>query len=399
MKGGCPAVGVQVREAMSSAETGQFLRLPWRLYAGDPLWVPPLMFFERRLLDTKRSVFFQKTEAALYMAWRGRRAVGRIAAIVHRPSVEYRKEATGFWGFFECEDDPEAAVALFDAAGGFLSSRGMRVMRGPFNPTINRSCGLLVEGFDSAPSLMMPYNPPCYPDLVRGAGLQTCRELLAYSLSVEDAETHAGIIRRVKRLAGAAAEFTPGLSVETLDMADYEKGAALFISIFSRAREGNWGYVPPSGDEVRAMAAEMKWIVEPTLLVIAKIDGIPAGCALALPDCNPILRGMNGRILPFGWWKFLSGRKKLRGLRGIGIACLPEYRNHGVVAVLLARILENALKLGFREVESSWIDSDNINALQLSRDALWSHPVKRYEIFEKPLPSAPVGGRVPEGQS
>lgn len=379
---GC--VDVEVKEVSGRGERELFLRLPWRLYRADPCWVPPLLSSTRRLLDPSWHPFHEQAEVRLFLARKSGRVVGRIASIINHAHISLHRERTGFWGFFECENDAATAKALFDKVAEYFRSRGLTALRGPFNPTINRECGLLTEG-TGLPAILTSHNPPFYRDLVLAAGFTLCRELLSFTLSEADLSTHQHVIRRLSRLADAARELSPDLGVRCMDRRHYRKEVATFTALFNTARRENWGFVPPSASEVRFLAAEMKPVVDPRLVLIARVGGVPVGCALALPDLNPLLRRINGKLWPHGWLRLFLSRRRVRGLRVFGVACLPEFRNLGVVAVLCHQMLRNARRLGYRRMELSWIDKQNRDSIRLATNALGAHHSRTHGIYERAI--------------
>ncbi len=376
---------VEVHQVADRRERKLFLRLPWRLYESDPLWVPPLLGAVNKQLDPRRHPFFKHAEARLYLAWRGARPVGRVAAIVNHLHNSYHGETTGFWGFFETEPDPGVARALLDRAADDLRGCGMTEMRGPFNPSTNAECGLLVEGFDRPPAILMPYNPPYYPEFVEQAGHRPIKELYAYVLFAEQVAGDQGTRQRLERIARAVQRRHPEITVRSLAMARYKAEVAALGEVFNAARRDNWGYVPTTDAELQLMAREMKPIALPDLILIAELRGKPVGCLISLPDINPLLQKLNGRLFPFGWARFLWGKRRIRRLRVFGVACLPEYRGLGVTALLFDRFIRNGLRWGCPEAELSWVADDNLQSVRTLQSAFQPRLYKRYRIYGREL--------------
>ncbi|HUT34612.1 MAG TPA: N-acetyltransferase [Planctomycetota bacterium] len=380
-----PSSPVQVREAITRSERRAFLRLPWRLYRGDPNWVPPLLSSAARTLDAKRNPFYQHAESRLYLAWRGRRLVGRVIATVDRNYNEYHNDTMGFWGFFECENDPEAAKALLDQAADDLRSRGMTQMMGPMNPSTNGECGILVEGLGMPPAILMPYNPPYYPALIAQAGLEGVKDLLAYLLTSERLTPDCEQSQRAERLVALIRRRYPGLRVRNLCWETYAADVLTLGRILNAARRGNWGFVPTTEAELRAMARDMKPIVDRRMVFIAELDGQPVACLVALPDVNPILRRCNGRLLPFGWLRLLLGRRSLRQVRLFGTAILEECRHVGIAHVLFSEALRSFRQCGYQAAELSWVAEGNLNSTLAIEQFLKAERYKRYRIYGRPL--------------
>jgi len=376
---------VEVRQVGGGRERKVFLRLPWQIYGAHPQWVPPLLSAVDRMLDPARNPFFEHGEVALFLAWRGDTPVGRIAAIVDRGHIDYHHEQIGFWGFFECQNDPDAANALFTAAAAHLRTRGMAEMRGPFNPSINSECGLLVEGFDSMPFVLMPYNPPYYIDLIEAAGLTGHMDLYAFHVRNDQVAPKLPTIKRFERLAAAIRSRHPGLSVRTIDMSRFEDEVLVFGRLFNTARRENWGFVPMTDAEIRAMAREMKPIVDPDLVIACELDGEPVGCIMGIPDLSPALKKMNGRLFPFGWLQFLLGKRRVHAARVFGAGTLPEYRHAGVTVLLIIEFIHRSLYAGYDEGEISWVAHSNIRSLGVIEKAIQLHRYKTYRIYARAL--------------
>ncbi len=376
---------VEVKPAEGARERKAFVRLPWALYEGDPHWVPPLRSAVARTLDPARNPFFEHGELALFLAWRGGRPVGRIAAIVDRAHVERYDERAGFWGFLQTVDDPAVAGALFDAAGDHLRGRGMAVMRGPFNPNINGEIGVLVEGFDSMPFVFMPYNPPYYVELIEGAGFTGHMDLFAFHVTADQVAPGLPTIKRFERLAAAIHKRHPGLVVRAIDMSRYDEEVLTFGRLFNTARRENWGFVPATDAEIRAMGRDMKAVVDPRLVLVCELDGEPVGCIMGIPDVSPVLKKMNGGLLPFGWLHFLLGKRRVHAARVFGAGTLPEYRSAGVTVLLIIEFIHRSLYEGYDAGEVSWVAASNLRSLGVIEKAIQLRRYKAYRIYERPL--------------
>jgi len=377
--------GAEIRQVGDPRERKVFVRLPWRVYELDPLWVPPLLRAAERTLDPARNPFFEHGEIELFLAWRDGRPVGRIAAIVDRAHNERHDEKTGFWGFFETANDPDVAGALFDAAGESLRGRGMTRMRGPFSPNINGEIGLLVEGFDLMPYVLMPYNPPYYAELVEGAGFASHMDLYAYRIRADQVAPEQPAIKRFERLADAIRKRHPGLNVRSIDMARYDDEVLTFGRLFNTARRENWGFVPATDAEIRAMARDMRAIVDPKLVLVCEHDGEPVGCIMGIPDVNPVLREMKGRLFPFGWLRFLLGKRRVHTARVFGAGTLPEYRKAGVTVLLILEFIRRCLYVGYDAGEVSWVAASNVRSLGVIEKSLQLRRYKTYRIYERAL--------------
>ena len=376
---------LDVRPVRSRRELKQFIHLPWRIYRDWPLWVPPLIGEMKKTFNPRRNPFFEHGWIEPTLAWRNGRAVGRIAVIVNHLHNEVHQDKTAFWGFFEAEDDPEVFKALFDHAAEELSSRGYDRMWGPMNPSINSECGFLVEPFDLPPVLLMPYNPPYYPQHTEALGHRKCQDLLGYWIDDPFERANSEPIQRLRRMAKVARRKLPHVTVRTLDRRRLDEDTASLNALFNKAREHNWGFVPLTDEEFRERVREMRMIVDPEFMYLAEADGKVIGCLMGLPDINPILKKCNGRLLPLGWLHFLLGRRKCKGARLFGSALLPEYRQSGALALLFDMLTEKHPDLGYSPLECSWIAESNQRNLDTLTHLLALEPHKRYRVYTRDI--------------
>ncbi|MEU4093443.1 N-acetyltransferase [Streptomyces sp. NPDC026673] len=341
------------------AATTAFIRLPYALYRDDPHWVAPLEREMRAFLDPDRNPFFDTGEARLFLARRGGRAVGRIAAVSDPRFQERHDYKCGHFGLFECADDPEAAQALFDAAAAWLAERGLTRMLGPLSFSVNDECGLLVDGFDGPPSVGIPYNPPYYAGLLTGCGFAKAKDLLSWLVPMPpDGEPPAAIARVAARTLA-----DPAVRVRPLDPDRYEADMAAVKDIYNDAWAENYASVPLTDAEFLHMAAQLKSVVHPELVRIAEVDGEPAAFTLWVPDVNQALRVARGRLttggLPIGMLRISRAMGRITRVRGGTSGVRKEHRSRGLVAVLLADAQRAAFRLGYTETDLSWILEDN----------------------------------------
>lgn len=372
---------LRVAPVAGRGDLGRFISLPWRLYAGDPYWVPPLRSQVRALLDP-RHAFYQGDAAKreLFLAWRGSRVAGRIAAVSNRAHNSFQQDRWGFFGFFECEDDAAAAAALLDAAADWVRAEGCDTLVGPVNPSTNYECGLLVRGFDASPRVMMTYNPPRYAELLEGCDLVKVKDLLAY-----ESEVHPGSFERLRRVAEKARAREPELTVRAVDLRRLQREIGIIREIYNSAWERNWGFVPTSGAEFALLAKDLKPLVDPRLLQIAFVGPEPAAFLLALPDVNPALAVLNGSMAnPVRLLKAMLVGRKREALRLITMGVKEIYRRRGIEAVLFFEGLRAALERGYRRCEYSWILEDNELALRTVR-LMDARLTKVYRMYARPL--------------
>lgn len=345
-----------MRPVGTAADLEQFIALPYRLYRGDPCWVPPLRMDVRTMLSRTKNPFFRHAEAEYFLAEttpNGRsRVVGRIAAIHNRTHNEFQGDSAGFFGFFEAINDQAVANALFDAASGWLKPRGLTVMRGPASFSTNDECGLLVDGFDTPPTLLNPHNPPYYVDLVERASFTKAKDLYQYQL------TDPTMQDRLVRAARLIAE-RKRITLRKIDMKHWDEEIERIKRVYNAAWEKNWGFVPMSDPEIDHLAKQLKPVVVPDLVVFAERDGQLIGFAAALPDLNVALkRNPSGRLFP-GIVKILWAARKITRIRILLLGLLKEYRNTGADALMYHWIWEKSYALGHRWAEAGWILEDN----------------------------------------
>ncbi|MFQ5989662.1 MAG: GNAT family N-acetyltransferase [Candidatus Methylomirabilales bacterium] len=353
-----------------------FLHLPWRIYRGNPHWVPPLLFEQRQLLTGKHP-FFEKSQIRLFLARKGGEAVGRIAAILDHKFLESQQEPCGFFGFFECLNDGAVTEGLFGAVAEFLKGKGMQAIRGPVNPSMHAPCGLLIEGFDTPPTFLMPYNPTTYQDLLEGAGCRKAKDLLAYTLQIWT-EPPPKVLR-----AGEEAR-RRGIQVRPVVLKRLGAEIQIFRELYNAAWERNWGFTPMTQAEARWMAKQLKPLIVPSLTLIAEAERMPIGFLMLLPDYNQALKHLNGRLGPLGLLKFVWYRRRIRDVRLLLLGIQPEYRGKGVDALLFLTAFQALRERGFTRAEISWILEDNWVVLRMS-ERLGGTLYKRYRIYELPL--------------
>lgn len=372
-------MSVEIVPAESARELKAFLHLPFALYRDDPHWVPPLLASERKLFDQRRHPFHRHAEVEFYLARRDGRWVGRIAAILNHEHQKVQKDGAGFWGFFESERDPEVARALFATAEDVLRARGMSRSRGPMNYSVNETCGLLIEGFDSPPYIMMPHNPPWYRELVEEAGYAKAIDLLAFHLTRQEALGIGTLRERVEKPA-----FLKEIKFRSIDRRRLREEIRLVNALFNDAWRENWGFVPMTEAELEFMADELKMVLDPRLTYVAELNGQPIAFAIALPNINPLIKRIGGRLFPFGWLRLLLGARKVDSFRVCLLGVRREYQKSGIGVLFSFQMLRDALKAGARAAEMSWILETN-RGMIAPLERMGAKPYKRYRIYEKEL--------------
>ncbi len=380
MSGSSPQQGLKV-EALgtSRADRLRFLRAGLEAYRGDPLFVPELEGDLLRRTDPGKNPFFRHAEVDHLLVLRDGRAVGRVAAIRNRLAEEFRKDRTGYFGWFECARDPEAARALLDAGRERLKARGCDAVLGPVSYSTNDACGLLVEGFDGPPVLMMSYNPPWYEELLLGAGLAPAEDLLAWLAFTKDMDRD----ERRRRVMERARE-RGGWTLRPIRMDRFEQELELLRVVYNRAWEDNWGFVPMTGDEFAFAAEDLRRIVDPDFVLVAEKEGRAVAFSLSLPDFNQVLHRLGGSLLPFGWAKALWYSRKIDFLRVVALGVVPEARGLGIEAGLYLETIRQCALKGYRGGECSWTLQRNAR-IQHLMEGLGARPYRRYRLYQGPI--------------
>jgi GNAT superfamily N-acetyltransferase len=347
------------------------------------MWVPPLRRDVAAALDRGKNPFFDHGEAEYFLAERGGEVVGRIAAIANRLHNETHGDQVGFFGFFEAVDDQQVADRLLEAAAGWLREHGFDTMRGPTSFSVNDEAGLLVDGFDAPPTVMMPHNPPYYQKLLLGAGLAPVRDLFAYQGGDRTFTAYDPVPARLERAVEIMRQ-RMGITLRALDMRDFRSEVDRIKAIYNAAWEKNWGFVPMTDREIEHLAEQFRPVVVPDIIPMAEKDGKVVGFGLALPDLNVVFRGnRNGYLLPvlpkLLWW---LKREKIRKARIPLLGILPEYRGRGLDAVLYHWIWTKAAEHGMYWGEAGWILEDNA-AMRAGLEKMRFTVYKTYRLYDR----------------
>lgn len=366
-------------------DLGRFIHVPWSIYADDPCWVPPLKL-ERRLHFSRHNPYFQHADWAAWIAYRGKHPVGRISAQVDRLSLERHADNTGSFGLIEAEDNHTTFARLFEAAEQWLGDQGMIRARGPFNLSINDECGLLVDGFDTAPSIMMGHARDYYGKHVEACGYEKAIDVFAYRMHPDFpmTPTMKKVIDRSNRIRKGA------FSLRSLRRDDINKEIEILRDIFNEAWDQNWGFVPFTEAEFRELGTLLKSVVDVDYIKIGELDGEPIAFIVCLPNVNEFIADLNGRLLPFGWLKLLirlktsnpgSVRVPLMGIR-------KEFQGgltgSGISFAMIHAIKDAILRHGATEVEMGWILEHN-KSMRSIIEAIGGVVAKRYRMYEKDL--------------
>jgi GNAT superfamily N-acetyltransferase len=369
---------IEIVNVRTRRDLKEFIHFPWKVYAGNPYWVPPLILEMEDKLNRRKHPFFEHAEADYFLARRGGRTVGRVAAILDRNHNAHHNDRMGFFGLYESVNDPDVACSLIDTAAAWTRERGMEVLRGPMNLSMNDECAFLLEGFEAPPVVMMPYNPPYYLELMETCGMAKAKDLYAFRKDRSRRLSDKGEAF-LTRLRGSG-KFTFRKVTRSSVRADAMKIAALYNSGWQH----NWGFVPWTEKEMAHMAENLAWFADLDIVLFAEHEGRPVGFAFGFPNLNEVLIKMNGRVFPFGFIRYLAGRRRIKSCRAVVFGVVPEFMHTGLAYLLYDEFEKAIISRGYEWCELSWQLEDNeaINHFAASIGAVL---YKKYRIFEKKI--------------
>jgi hypothetical protein len=366
----------EVIEVLSKRDLNDFIRFPLSLYNNDPYYVPPLTR-QMRTHFSNQNPFFHHASVRYFLAKHAGKIKGRVASIINRRHNEFHQENAGFFGFFEAENDAGISSALLNRVALELKKEGMEIMRGPMSFSTNEECGFLIDGFDSRPLLMTPYNPPYYIDLMERYGLKKAKDLYAYILDIPDE-----LPAKIHRVADLVAR--TGVTVRPLDKNNFDRDMRIFRDVYNSAWAKNWGFIPLTDEELVYLGTNLKPVIVPDLTLIAEKNGEPVGFMGMLPDFNLVLKQMKGSLNPISIIKSFLYSKKIKDLRMLLLGIKYEYRNRGIDALLFREGFRGVKQGGYHRVEFSWILEDNIPVQRLV-EMIGGKLYKKYRIYEARL--------------
>lgn len=377
VRGSTPVIEkVNTRQQMKS-----FIDFPHDLYRNDPHYVPELFIAQRDLLTPGKHPFHEHSQIQLFLALRDKKVVGRIAAINNRNHNVFNGTNDGFFGFFESIPDVAVSNALFNAAAAWLKDQGLSTIIGPVNFSTNETCGLLIEGFDSPPVVMMTYNRPYYIELIKAAEMKENVTLIAWQVTAEAVEDKP--LRMMQMLESRLAQ--RNIVVRKINLKKFDEEVVKIREIYNKAWDKNLGFVPMTDNEFAYLAKDLKMILDPDFCIVAEKDGKAIGFALAVPDLNQVLiKIRKGRLLPTGIFKLLFGKGKIKGVRVLALGVLEPFRKLGVEAVFYGQIIRDCRKKGINVAEASWILEHN-DLMNSAIQGVNGQPYKRYRIYEKAI--------------
>ncbi len=367
---------IKIVEARTKKDFTAFIEFPLSLYQGDNLYSPQLTH-DMRAHFSSRNPFFKSADVKFFMAVRDGKVVGRIASIINHEHIRLHRDKAGFFGFFECINDKTVSDILLGAAYEEARRQGMEILRGPMDFSTNEQCGIMIEGFESPPMIMTPYNPAYYSELMESFGMAKGKDLFGFVYTVKDA-----LPDKVLRVAALAER--KGLTIRTLDKKNFITDMLAFKEVYNSAWNENWGFIPLSEEELLYSASRLKPIIVPDLIVIAEHHQKPVGFLGMVPDYNFVLRHMHGKLTPLTLAKALYYSKKVKDLRLLLLGIKKEYRNRGVDALLFREGFRGVKRGNYEHVEFSWILEGNIDVIRIV-EMIGSRLYKKYRIYEKQI--------------
>lgn len=369
---------IEIVKVENKAHLKTFINLPWQIYKDDPNWVPPLKMAVKDLLSTKHP--FRKTaQMDLFLAYKEKVAVGRIAVIVNHAHNKFHNENVGHFGLYEATNDYNVCEALLNTAKELLKHHLANSIIGPVNPSTNYECGLLVEGLDDPAQIMMTYNPNYYQTHFEKWGLAKAKDLLAYKIDIDFKmpEKIKFISERLEKKAK--------VTYRPVSKKHWDRDIAALFDIYNDAWEKNWGFIPMTKEEFIHSAKDLKSIVDVNLVLFVEVAGEVAGLIVTLPDFNQVLKDVkDGQLFPTGLFKILFNKKKIKRVRVITLGLKQKFRKSGLETILYTKSQTMIQNTKMKEVEMSWILEDNIN-MNRPLILMGAKPYKRYRIFEKSL--------------
>jgi GNAT superfamily N-acetyltransferase len=369
---------IEIKRVISDKDLVRFIKLPWKIYQSDPHWVPPLIMDRKKLLNRKKNPFYRHAEMEMLIAFKDGQPAGRIAAITNANHNSFQGDNNGFFGFYESVNDPEITRILLDETRHWLIGKGKDGMLGPINPSTNDELGLLIEGFETPPFVMMCHNPAYYQTLLENYGLKKAKDLYAWYVDVRHSELPEKLINVAETVTGKY-----GITIRNIQFKNLQQDLERVREVYNNAWSRNWGFVPLSAEEIDYIANDLKQIAREELILLAEKDGKPVAFSMTLPNINEVLITIrNGKLFPTGFIKLLRGMKKIKTARVITLGVVKEFQTVGLGAILYLETILRARKLGMAAGEMSWILEDN-QAMNSAIAMFGSTLYKKYRIYQQ----------------
>lgn len=374
---------MKIKTVTNKKDLIRFIKFQWEVYKNDKYWVPQLISDLKLLFDEKKNFFWEHAERKLFFIEDNKgKILARAAGVIDYNFIKFHNEQTGFFAFFEClnlENSKEVSSLLLSAVEMWLKEKGMKKIIGPTAPSTNDEMGLLYEGYDSEPVLMMPYNPAYYHELLLNYGFKKAKDLYAYKITKQTLEK-----QRIEKLVDMVLKKNPNLIVRSVNLKNFKKEISYAVEIYNAAWEKNWGFVPWTEKEFVSQALRLKPLLKPEFVLFAFINDEPVGMIISVPNYNEVLKKLNGRLGPIEILKFLYYRNKIKSLRTMIMGVKKEYRNRGIEVVMYYKTMLEGLKQGYEWGELSWILEDN-TMMTRAAEALGGVVYKKYRVYEKAI--------------
>jgi GNAT superfamily N-acetyltransferase len=372
---------LSIRQITHPQDIERFIRFPFHVYSGDPNWVPQLLSEQRKGFDPTHNPYYDHADVALWLAERDGKVVGTITSHIDHLHQKVHQDKVGMFGFFETIEDYTVAQALLDTASDWVRDRGMTALRGPLSFSQNHIAGLLVEGEPGHPVVMMAYNPPYYTTFLERYGFSKAMDLYAYWVDLSQFEGDPeGLPKKLRRVSERVKSNT-GITVRAANLKDFEGELQRAKAVYNQAWEKNWGFVPLTDAETDKLAADLKQILDPNLVLVAEVGERPVGVSITIPDVNQVFRRVNGRLFPFGWLKALWYLRKVDGVRLMILGVVEDYRGKGIEAVMIYESLKAAIAQGYHHFEFSWILENNDMMNRIIMNLGEAHDIRRYRTY------------------
>lgn len=394
---------IQIVECKTRNERRKFLQFSWELHRNDSYWVPPLLWEREEFIDPEKNPFYQHAEIAFFVARRSRKTIGTIAAIMDHEYNRVHHECMGYFGFFECVKDVIVAHALLDTAADWCKKRGATAIRGPANFSANDDIGLLIDGFNDSPRILMPYNPSYYREIIEEYGFVKVMDLFAYKWDIDNTiqDLPTGFPPKLASLQKKI-QYNKDILIRKVSLLHFDEEVIRLARVYNEALRENWGFVPLTDSEARFLGKRFRTFIDPDLFWIAEHKGEPIGIALCVPDINEPLKLAKPQpisgifstawlILKLFWyWKILH---KVTWFHGAVMGVLKEWQGHGIAISLYSEPLRAAARKGYKHVDLSWVLETNT---KMNRDILnmGGQKYKTYRIYQKHLNSTDDSNRL-----
>ena len=373
-----------IRPVKTRRELKRFVKVPFRLHRGSEQWVAPLIFERMQFLDRGKNPYFEHAEAEYFLAERDGEPVGRITAQVDGRWDEFQGGKDAMFGFFEAVEDREVVAALLGAATEWAAAKGRERILGPMDFTTNEEIGILIDGFDRRPMILEPWHPPYYQQLIEAEGFAKAMDVSMWELQFGSLKQGESFDPSIHAAAKKGLE-DEGIVIRNLRKSEMAAEVRRFTDVYNEAWGHNWGFVPITDAEVEFQAKNLKQVIDEKWAFMAEKDGEVVGAALTLPDINQVMAKLNGRLLPFGWAKFLLGKGRIDQCRVLALGVKHDYRHSGVAAGLYLRHLEEAaVPGGIGGGEMGWILETN-TAMNRAMEGMGGTVVKKYRLYEQGL--------------